>query len=190
MSINLNGAKPQNATGELMPDNTIAPVILNLRGLKKTNAGDATMLDCEFTITAGKFAKRKFWGLMMITSNGSSGHDTAVDITMSRVKGMLDSAYGLDPEDDSDKAQSARVLSDWHDLDGLEFLARIGVEKSKDPQYSDKNVLKAAVTPDQDQYKGFEPGKPAATTTTTKAAPKSAPAQSAASDDDTPEWMK
>ncbi|MEL6758713.1 MAG: hypothetical protein AAFP81_19965, partial [Pseudomonadota bacterium] len=132
----------------------------SVRGEKETKMRDARMLDCEFTILEGEFAKRKFWGLMMITSNGSDGHDKAVNITKSRVRGILESAYGISPSDESEAALTARTLEEWMDLDNIEFLAKIGIEKSKDPQYPDKNVLKSAVTCDSEDYEGFTPVKP------------------------------
>ena len=160
--LDFNTAETQTSgSGELIKDNTIAPVRLSMRGEKTTNAGDARMLDCEFVITEGPYAKRRFWGLMMITSNGSVGHDKAVQITSSRIRGMLESAYGVYPDDESEGAMAARVLSDWTDLDGLEFVAKIGIEKGTQG-YSDKNVLKSAVTPDSTDYAGFKPAKPKA----------------------------
>jgi hypothetical protein len=160
MPISFNDAKPQASTElELIPDGTIAPVRLTVRGEKLTKAGDARMLDCEYIVTAGPFAKRKVWMNMMITSNGSAGHDKAVSITMSSVRAMLESAYGLAEDDKSPDAMQARTISDWSDLDGLEFVAKFGIEKSKDEQYPDKNRLQAvgAKSPD---YAGFKPAKP------------------------------
>ena len=171
----ITGLRAVSFNVELMPDNTIAPVRLSMRGEKTTNAGDARMLDCEFVITAGEFARRRFWGLMMVTSNGSAGHDKAVEITMSKVRAMLESAYGVSPSDESESAFEARKLADWQDLDGLEFVAKIGIEKGTQG-YSDKNVLKSAVTPDSPDYKGFTPAKVKATPAPAQTA--AAPAQS------------
>jgi hypothetical protein len=161
MAINTNTAEKQKEMGALIPNGTIAPVILNIRGRKMTKADDAEMLDCEFTITEGEYEKRKVWENMMITSNGSDGHNTAVDITMSRVRGLLESAYGIDPEDDSDAAIAAREIEDWEDLDQMEALAKIGIEKGKEG-YKDKNKILVFITPDMDEYEesGFQPVKP------------------------------
>lgn len=170
MGIDLNNAERQREGGELIPDNTVAPVILHMRGLKPTKDKSGQMLDCEFTITEGPFAKRKFWGLMMVSGNGSDGHKKAVDISFSRLRAMLESAYGVQPADDSAEAMSARRLTDWDDLNGLEFVAKIGVEKGTG-DYKDKNVLKAAVTPDDDEYRGFKPKKPKAASNGSAAKP-------------------
>lgn len=160
MAIEFNTAKPQQEMGDLIPAKTIAPVRLAMRGETSTKAGDARMLDCEFVVLEGPYSKRRFWGMMMITSNGSDGHNKAVEITRSRVRAMIESAYGIDPSDDSPAAMEGRTIQDWADLDGLEFVAKIGVEKDKTGQYGDKNVLNGAVTPDSKEYAGFVPKRP------------------------------
>jgi hypothetical protein len=163
MAIDLNNAERQREGGDIIPDNTVAPVICVMRGLKPTKDKSGQMLDCEFTITQGPFAKRKFWSLMMV-SGSTEGQGKAVNITMSRLRAMLESAYGVLPTDDSEMAKTARRLKDWDDLNGLEFLAKIGIEKGTG-DYKDKNVLKGAVTPDDDEYNGFQPKKPKALST-------------------------
>jgi hypothetical protein len=173
MAIDLNNAERQREGGDIIPDGTVAPVILKLRELRPTKDKSGQMLDIEFTILAGPFAKRKFWGLMMVSGNGSEGHKKAVDITMSRIRGVLESAYGVLPSDDSEPAKAARRLKDWDDLDSLEFVARIGIEKGTG-DYKDKNVLKGAVTPDDDDYRGFSPKKPKSTGSNGSAAAKPA----------------
>lgn len=158
MGIDLNTAERQREGGELVPDNTIAPVILALRGLKPTKDRSGQMLDCEFTILEGPFAKRKFWSNMMVTGS-TDGQAKAVNISLSRIRAMLESAYGVQPSDSSDEAKAARRIADWDDLNGLEFVAKIGIEKGTG-EYKDKNTLKGAVTPDEADYSGFKPKKP------------------------------
>lgn len=175
MSINFNNAEPSKGDFDLIPDKSVAPVRMSMRGIKATKANDAQMLDCEFVVLEGPYAKRRFWGNMMVSSNGSEGHDKAVNITMSTVRGILESAYGINPSDESETAIMARQIDDWPDLDGLEFVARIGIEKGKGG-YSDKNVLRAVVTPDSDDYAGFKPVKPVAPKAAMQAA-QSAPSQ-------------
>ena len=71
----LNDAQPQMApVGELIPDGTFAKVKMTIRPggvngstpmdaglLKASHTSDAKMLDCEFTVVAGAYARRKFW---------------------------------------------------------------------------------------------------------------------------------
>jgi hypothetical protein len=177
MAIDLNNAERQREVGDLVPDNTVAPVIMSMRGLKPTKDKTGQMLDCEFTITAGPFARRKFWANMMV-SGSTDGQKMAVNITLSRLRAMLESAYGVLPADESETAKAARRLSDWDDLQALEFVARIGVEKGTG-DYKDKNSLKGAVTAEDADYNGFVPKKP-------KAASSSKPAGGTAAG--RPQW--
>jgi len=169
MSLDFNDAAPQQS-GSFgpIPEGTVAPVRLTFKepAIKKTATG-ATGLDLEYVITAGPFAKRKVWAWMGIAGNGSEGHNTMVSITKSFVRAALESAFGIDPADASPEARAARAISDWDDLDGLEFLARFRVEEGKD--YTDqrsgevkpgkpKNTLQA-VTPDDPDYEGYKPAK-------------------------------
>ena len=71
----LNDAQPQlPPVGEPMPDGTFAKVKMTIRPggvngstpmdaglLKASQSSDAKMLDCEFTVVAGAYARRKFW---------------------------------------------------------------------------------------------------------------------------------
>jgi hypothetical protein len=73
--FDMNDAEPQKSS-ELIPDGTFARVIMTIRPggidgeseidqglLKAPNnpTSDTRMLDCEFTVTEGTHAKRKFW---------------------------------------------------------------------------------------------------------------------------------
>jgi hypothetical protein len=169
MSMDFNDAERQSApAGEPIPENTVAPVIVNLREIKTGKTG-AQGLDVEYTITAGPFKGRKAWGWHGVAGNGSEGHNKMVSITRSYIRGMLESAYGIDPSDDSAAAMEGRRLGDWDDLQQLEFVARFGVEKASDyvdqrtgetKQGKPKNTLRA-VTPDDPDYAGFKPAKKA-----------------------------
>lgn len=154
MAYDFNDAETQR-TGELIPDGTIVPVHMTLRPggagdegwLKLTKAGDGQMLDCEFTVIEGEYARRKFWSLFTVEGT-TEGQKKAVGITRSRIRAMLESARGIDPTDESDKAVEARRIHSFADLDGLRFWAVVGLEKGTDG-YKDKNVLKAVITPDR-----------------------------------------
>lgn len=169
MSYDFNDAAPQSSGGgEPIPEGTVAPVIIHLRGIK-TGKTDSRVqgLDLEFTVTAGQYKGRKAWKWAGFAGNGSDGHNKMVAITRSFIRGALESAYGVDPSDDSAAAMDARRLGDWDDLQNLEFVARFGVEKGGDytdertgelRKGADKNTLRA-VTPDDPDYAGFKPAK-------------------------------
>jgi hypothetical protein len=159
--LDFNAAEPQREIG-LIDDGTVAVVQINVRPgnagdggwLKRSKAGESEALDCEFTVVDGPYAKRKFWTLFTL-GGISEGQKKAGDISGSKIRGILESARGIRPDDQSDTAKAARQIGDWGDLDGLRFIAKIGVEKGKDG-FKDKNVLEAAITPDRTAWKKVE----------------------------------
>ena len=101
------------------------------------------------------------------------------------LRAILNSARGIHPADQTPQAQTARRIRGFADLDGVEFVVRIDVEKDQNGE--DKNVVKAAIQPDSKEYSalmgavsrapvptgGFSSSAPAA-----HAAPAAAPAVS------------
>lgn len=176
MTFNFNEAEPQRGGfGELIPDGTVAVVIASIRPgqsgpagwLKMNKDGNALMADFEFTIDGGAYDRRKFWGLY-VTEGETEGQGKAAAISRSLMRGMLESAFGIDPADDSPAAQARRQVSGWEAFDGLRFCARLGIEKGGlkeggPDRYADKNVLREAVTPDNPKYLGAEIGVQTAT---------------------------
>ncbi len=157
MAFDFNSADQQREGG-LIAEGTIAVVHLTIRPgnageggwLKRSKAGDSAALDCEFTVVDGPFTKRKFWTLFTVEGS-TDGHQKAADISASRIRAILESARGVRPEDETETAKAARRINSWGDLDGIRFIAKIGIEKGKDG-YKDKNVLDAAVTPDRKSW--------------------------------------
>ncbi len=105
-------------------------------------------LNCEFVVLEGKYAHRKVWSLIGLHS--PKGPDWA-DIGRAFIKSILNSARGISRRDDtSADAQKARCIGGLGDLDGIEFVVRISVQK--DQYGEDKNVIKIAITPDHKEY--------------------------------------
>ena len=173
MAYDFNDAESNTGTGDLIPKGTIAPVILTIRPGHTGDGGWLTQsknspyqyLDCEFTITGGPFAKRKFWTLLM------AGHATpneekvakTIGITRSKLRGILESARAIDPKDESEAAKAKRIVQGYGDFSGMEFVAKIGVELGQNG-YSDKNVFDNAVpvtSPDYAKAKSGASGAPA-----------------------------
>lgn len=169
---------PEQKEGGLIPSGTIAVVHMTIRPgntgeggwEKRSNAGDSQALDCEFTVVDGPYAKRKFWSLFTV-SGQTEGQQKAAQISGSRIRGILESARGIRPDDESDNAKNGRRISSYGELDGLRFIAKIGVEvgKKKNPtdpsptaeKYNDKNSLNIAITPDRKEWVKVEQVKSA-----------------------------
>ena len=149
MSMDFNNAE-SNTSFDLIPSGTIAPMILTIKpgstgegGWESTSDSSAyTWLNCEFTITEGKYANRKLWQNMMVT--GPS--EQAINITRSTLRGILESGRKVKPEDESEEAKAKRIVKSYGDFSGLEFVGKIGIDKQKPgSQYNDSNKLVAAV---------------------------------------------
>jgi len=175
MSYDLNDAAPQMAPmGELIADGTFAKVIMKIRsggtngatamdaGLLKGSAhSDAKMLDCEFTVVDGPFARRKFWQNFTVAGGklDEKGQSKGWNISKSTFRAMVDSALGLDPDDGSQAARDKRVIGGLKQLDGITFAARIMVESSDNPNYRDSNKLANVVLPNEPAYAAIMRGE-------------------------------
>jgi hypothetical protein len=112
--------------------------------LKASNSpgSDVLSLDCEFTVTEGPFAKRKFWQLFTVTGGKVDDKGASIGWNSKRIfRAMVDSALGLDAEDLSEAAKAKRQLRGLADLNGISFIAKVGVEPNNDPRYPDHNRL-------------------------------------------------
>ena len=164
----LNDAQPQMPpVGELIPDGTFARVAMTIRPgglngatpadagvLKASNTSDAKLLDCEFTVVEGPYARRKFWQNFTVAGGklDEKGQSKGWNIAKSAFRAMIDSALGLNPKDDSAAAKQKRVIQGLKQLDGIVFVARIMIEPASNPNYKDANKLANVVTPDEPQY--------------------------------------
>lgn len=186
--LDFNNASTQTEF-DLIPDETVAPVRVTVRpgnagtgGWEtRSKSGDSTYLNCEFVVLDGPYAKRKFWTNLTVTGN-TDGQQKAVDISRSKIRGMLESARGISPADESEAAMTARRISTWGDVDGLSFVAKIGIQKGKDG-YKDSNTLIAAITPDKQQWVKLEQRRGAS-----QSAPAHVAAQAAPSAAGRPAW--
>src|SRR5687767_9531213 len=170
-----NDAQPQMPPlGELIPDGTFAKIKMTIRPggvngstamdaglLKASNSSDAKLLDCEFTVIDGHFAKRKFWQTFTVAGGklNDKGQSKGWNISKSTFRAMVDSALGLNPQDTSPAAKQKRVIQALKQLDGIVFAARIMIEPASSPQYKDQNKLANVVLPGEPQYAAIMRGE-------------------------------
>jgi hypothetical protein len=164
----LNDAQPQlPPIGELIPDGTFAKIRMTIRPgglngstpidaglLKASQSSDAKMLDCEFTVVDGPYARRKFWQNFTVAGGkvDDKGQSKGWNISKSAFRAMVDSALGLDPKDESPVAKQKRVIQGLKQLDGINFVGRIMVEPASSSQYKPQNKLANVVLPKDPQY--------------------------------------
>ena len=110
-------------------------------------------LACEFIVLEGNYARRKMWSNIGLHS--SKGPAWA-NMGRTFIRAALNSSRNVRPQDNSAQATAARRIQGFHEIDGLEFVARIDIEK--DGRGELRNVVKIAVEPDQPDY--VRPGAP------------------------------
>ena len=191
----LNDAQEQRPDG-LIPEGTYAAIKLALRAGGENIAGcsegdlglfkaslrsDAKYLDCEFTVMSGPHTGRKILKPLTVVGGrvGEDGVAKAWPITQAVLRAIVDSALGLDPKDMSETAKAKRNVRGFRNLDGLEFFAKIGIERDDNGTYPDKNKIAHVVVPGEPQYAALKAGKEVAPapSASSAAAPRSAPAQ-------------
>lgn len=163
--FDFNDAAPAKESGGLVPEGTVALAVMVLRPggqgpggfCKKNRAGDKDMLDVEFTLSSGKYERRKLWKDMIVAPAATE----PADITRSQLRAAIESALGIHPTDMSDGAVQRRQVPGYAFFDGLSVCLKVGIEKGKlknpeagpgSEKYDDKNVLRAFVTPDSPDY--------------------------------------
>ncbi len=164
-----NDAEAQQGAFDLIPKGTVVKLRMTIKpgghddhsqgwtGGYATQSFDtgAVYLSCEFIVTAGPFAKRKMWSNVGLHSNKGPAWG---QMGRSFIRAALNSARGIQPKDNSPQAAAARRIESFSDLDGLEFIARIDVEK--DGKGEDRNVVKLAIEPDHKDYAVLMGGVP------------------------------
>lgn len=160
--MDFNGADTQDAAFDLIPGNTLVRVTLTIRPggagpegwLTQSKTSTALYLNTEAIIMEGPFARRRIYTRIGFRGkNAGSGDDTYGNRGRALIRGILESARSIRAEDQSDAARSARMIRSLGELSGLEFVARIGIERDKDrPDEPGRNVIKAAIGPSHGDY--------------------------------------
>jgi hypothetical protein len=151
---------------ELIPVGEVAIVQMRIRAgsagedgmLTRAKDGKSEYLNAEFVLLDGKHAKMKFWQILLVTGE-TDGHKQMIDKSQAIRKAVLDSAYGIRPDDKSPEARAKRSKF-LREFDGIRFQAKVGIEKGgpRSPgsteMYRDKNTLAEVITPDKTGYRG------------------------------------
>jgi hypothetical protein len=157
---------------ELIPAGTTATICMHIRPgdagedgmLKRSKDGKCEMLDIEYLVLDGPYAKRKFWENRVV-SGIEPKHQDIANSNIGLFKKILDSSFGLMPNDRSPEARAKRN-KDYKDFDGLPFIGIIGIEKSRpkndgtDEEWPEKNILTGVITPDKRDWHPVEQPPP------------------------------
>ncbi len=155
-------ADPQQSGFDLIPKGIVAPMRMTMKpgGYDDPSPGLGRRLrhrvfrhrlrstsPPSLWSPAGDHAKRKMWSNIGLHSKKGP---TWGQMGRSFIRAALNSARNVHPQDNSPQAAAARRIQGFHELDGLEFLARVDIEK--DGKGQDRNVVKVAVEPDHPDY--------------------------------------
>jgi hypothetical protein len=156
-----NSAEDQTSF-DLIPPNTLVKVRMTIKpgGFDDPSQGwvggyathstetGAIFLNAEFVVLAGVYVKRKIWSNIGLYS--AKNENRWGKMGRSFIRGILNSARGIMPKDESPNAQAARRINGFADLDGIEFVGKISM--GKDKYGADKNEMQHAITPDNKEY--------------------------------------
>ena len=129
-----NDADDQNSF-DLIPKGSVVKVRMTIKPggyddfSQGWNGGYATQnqetgsvyLNCEFVVLEGPFARRKLWSLIGLKS--PKGPEWT-NMGRTFIKGALNSAFGLHPNDNGAQAMQARCITGFSDLDGIELVVK------------------------------------------------------------------
>jgi len=187
-SMDFNGAERVFAAFDLIPANTLVKVTLSIRPggtgpegwLSQSRTSSALYLNTEAVVLEGPHARRRIY--TRIGFKGKSvnerGEDTYANRGRALIRGILESARGIKASDQSEVARTARMIRSLGDLNGLDFVAKVGVEKDRNnPDDAGRNVIKAAIGPEHAQYAAVMGAAPSAGKAVS-APPQTPPAQS------------
>ena len=156
-----NDAEAQQGGFDLIPKGTLVRVRMTIKpgghddpaqgwtGGYASESFDSgsVYLACEFVVLEGTFAKRKMWSNIGLFSRKGP---TWGQMGRSMIRAILNSARNVQPQDNGPQAAAARRIQGFNELDGIEFVARVDVEK--DAKGEDRNVVKLAIEPDHKDY--------------------------------------
>ena len=169
----LNDADPQRQTFEIIPQGTILRVKMSLKpgdqrdirspwredGCATRNPQTGSVyLSCDYTVCEeGPYYRQKIWGRIGLHSDKSPKWAA---IGRSFMRGILESSYGIESDDKTERANGLRKIQHYGQFHGLEFVARIDVEVDPEKNKS-YNVIKLAVTKghkDYEKHTGYGTG--------------------------------
>jgi hypothetical protein len=129
----------------------------------------SSMLELECTVVGGEYAGRKVWDFITLEFDENNRDDvlpvetdklekfrTSVRMGRTKLRAVLDSAFGLHPNDHTEATDAKRQLESYGDLNGLTFYAQVE-SKPGGSGYGPRNSIDFIITCDLPDW----PAKPA-----------------------------
>jgi hypothetical protein len=131
--------------------------------LRLANNLRSLMLECTYTVIGGEHANYKIWDYITVAfdetdspefpleSNRLEDYRASVRMGRKRVKAILNSAFGLNPDDKSEAAQAKRNIDNHGALTGLVFWGEINTKPAANG-FGPRNVLVRVIVPGDGDY--------------------------------------
>lgn len=161
--MDFNGADTQDAAFALIPAGTLVKIRLTVRPgsagsdgwLTQSRTSAALYVNTEAVILEGPHTRRRIYTRIGYKGRGVNdrGEDNYANRGRSLLRGILESARGIRAGDQSERARAERTVRSLGDLNGLELVVKIGIDKDRDdPASEGRNVIVAAIGPDHAEY--------------------------------------
>lgn len=161
-SLDLNQAPLQLQPAPLIPVGTLVKVMLQIQPgnfgengwLTHSQFTESVYLKIQLKILEGEYKNRVIYERIGIqgTKQDDNGNDIWGTMGRSQLRAMIESAYGISPNDQSEAAQKRRQLSGFQALNGLVFMIKVGKEKKQAGSDRQYNNIAQIITPDMSDY--------------------------------------
>jgi hypothetical protein len=155
MKYNLNNAKKQGErtivpAGAYRLSTRVRPGGCGEEGdLRLAKNMSSLLLELKLTVASGEYEGASFLHFMTVAVDGGEEptfkQRDAIEWGLSTLRSILESAYKIHPDDESDEAQKRRQFNSFSEFDYLEFVGRVGMEKTE--QYGEQNKLLRVIRP-------------------------------------------
>jgi hypothetical protein len=159
--LDFNTASTNQASYSPIPANTCVKACFTIRNghcvedpclTRSPNTG-SLYLAGEFTVLEGPFTRRKVFQNIGIVGIAKEGDQDAFGVRgRSLIRGVIESAKNISPNDNSLAACEARKINGFNDLNGLVCVIKVGIENDKSGRYNNRNSVICAVTPDKREF--------------------------------------
>jgi hypothetical protein len=132
--------------------------------LRRAKNGYGLMLELKCSVAAGEHKGHCIWDYPTVELDEKApppvddkgranlqAAQAALHIGPIRVRAIIDSALGLDPNDRSPEMEEKRSFDGWGEIDGLTFWAQVG-ERPAQGQYGPSNVIDFVIVPGDPDY--------------------------------------
>lgn len=170
--LDFNNAKEQSKGFSVIPPNSKVLVSLKIeapasdrRGtypeLCKSQNSSLEYLNAVLEVVAGSFKGKQIFHNFNIYGASTEKQKKAVDISMSQLRALVESACHISPKDNSPQAQRMRVLNSYSELNGKVFPVEVKCSERTSQKSGDNlivNELKYIVTVEDTDYNALMNG--------------------------------